>query len=434
MAAGVSASRRSVINLITAVCLVAVSCSDRESPTSPGSSSPLGKAAISGTLLAASDGHAGGATGAGQPLSGVTVRVASTGQTAETDAAGNFTLVGVSPGTVGLDFRGAGIQASTTVNASPGVITKVTVTVNRDRGHGTVSLTPRSDGIEGTVDSIILPASFVLKSPRGMVTVQTDVGTVFRMRGSPAGFGDLKTGQRVEVEGALAPGGPLNARKVDIEDEQEEARTPTATPTGTITPPTATPTRSPRPEGVELEGTVGPVNGTSFMLMTRSGSVTIQTDSATQLRKEDGPATFTDIKTGVKVEVEGTRQNDGSVLASRVNVEAEDAEERTKTPTGMPATTTTATTPQPTRTPTPTRTPEVEGADLEGTVGGISGSTFMLMTRSGPVTIQTNPATQFRNDDNPATFGDIKPGIEVEVKGTTQPDSSVVASRVSLKG
>src|ERR1700693_182677 len=330
MAAGVSASRRSVINLITAVCLVAVSCSDRELPTSPGSSSPMGKAAISGTLLAASDGHAGGATGAGQPLSGVTVRVASTGQTAETDAAGNFTLVGVSPGTVGLDFRGAGIQASTTVNASPGVITKVTVTVNRGRGRGTVSLTPRSDGIEGTVDSIILPASFVLKSPRGMVTIQTD--------------------------------------------------------------------------------------------------------SATQLRKEDGPATFTDIKTGVKVEVEGTRQNDGSVLASRVNVEGEDAEEQTKTPTGMPATTTTATTPQPTRTPTPTRTPEVEGADLEGTVGGISGSTFMLMTRSGPVTIQTNPATQFRNDDNPATFGDIKPGIEVEVKGTTQPDSSVVASRVSLKG
>jgi hypothetical protein len=303
------------------------------------------------------------------------------------------------------------------------------VTVNR--GRGTVSLTPRSDGIEGTVDSIILPASFVLKSPGGMVTVQTDVGTVFRMRGSPAGFGDLKTGQRVEVEGALAPGGPLNASKVQIEDEQEEARTPTATPTGTITPPTAT--RTPRPEGVELEGTVGPVNGTSFMLVTRSGSVTIQTDSTTQLRKEDAPATFTDIKTGVKVEVEGTRQNDGSVLASRVTVE-QDVEEQTKTPTATPAMTTTATTPQPTGTPTPTRTPEVEGADLEGMVGGVSGTSFTLMTRSGSVMIQTNSATQFRNDGNPATLNDIKPGIEVEVEGTTQPDSSVVASRVSIKG
>jgi hypothetical protein len=430
MAAGVSASRSFVFNLITVACLVAVSCSDRESPTSPGSSSPMGKASISGTLLAASDAPGGGAAGAGQPLPGVTVRIASTGQTAQTDAAGNFSLSGVPPGAVSLDFRGAGVQASTTVSASPGVVTKVTVTVNR--GRGTVSLTPRSDGIEGTVDSIIPPASFVLKNSRGMVTVQTDPATVFRMRGFPAGFGDLKAGQRVQVEGALAPGGSLNAKKVGIEDEQEDERTPTATPTGTITPPTAT--RTPRPEGVELEGTVGAVNGTSFMLMTRSGSVTIQTDSTTQLRKEDAPATFTDIKTGVKVEVEGTRQNDGSVLASRVTVEVEDMEEQTKTPTGTPAMTTTATTPQPTRTPTPTRTPEAEGADLEGTVGSISGTSFMLMTRSGSVTIQTNSATRFRNDDNPETFADIKMGAEVEVEGTTQPDGSVLASRVSIKG
>ena len=75
MAPGVSALRRTVVNLLTAACLVAVSCSDRESPTSPGSSSPMGKATISGTLLAASDAPAGGASGAGQPLGNVTVRV-----------------------------------------------------------------------------------------------------------------------------------------------------------------------------------------------------------------------------------------------------------------------------------------------------------------------------------------------------------------------
>jgi hypothetical protein len=444
MAARVSASRRLVVNLITAVCLVAVSCSDRESPTSPGSSSPMSKAAISGTLLAASDGRAGGASGAGQPLPGVTVRVSSTGQTAETDAAGSFTLTGVSPGAVGLDFRGAGIQASTTVNASPGVITKVTVTVNRSRG--TVSLTPRSDGIEGIVDSIILPSSFVLKNPRGMVTVQTDGSTVFRMGGNLVAFGDLKAGQKVEVEGSPQPDGSLLARKVNIETpEQEETRTPTMSPTATTTPPTATPTptvtttpatatptRTPRPEGVDLEGAVGPITAPTFTLMTRSGPVMIQTNSATLFRKEDGPATFADIKTGGRVEVEGTSQNDGSVLASRVNIEGGDDQEPTKTPTGIATATTTATTPQPTRTPTPTRTPEVEKADLEGTVGNISGSSFVLMTRSGPVTIQTNSATQFRNDDKPAGFADIKPGAEVEVQGTARPDGSVLASTVSI--
>jgi hypothetical protein len=351
MAAGVSAFRRSVVNLITAACLVAVSCSDRESPTSPGSSSPMSKAAISGTLLAASDGQAGVASGAGQPLSGITVRVSSTGQTAETDAAGNFSLTGVSPGAVGLDFRGAGIQASTTVNASPGVITKVTVTVNRSRG--TVSLTPRSDGIEGTVDSLILPAGFVLKKQAGMVTVQTDPGTVFRMGGSPAGFGNLKTGQKVEVEGSPQLNGSLLAKRVSIENpeqEQEETRTPTvtgtpptatptrtlrpddddnrtktpsSTPTATVTggsPSTPTPTRTPEPEeGVDLEGMAGSVSGTSFMLTTRSGPVTIQTNSATQFRNDGNPATLADVN-GAEVEVQGTSQPGGSVLASRVSI------------------------------------------------------------------------------------------------------------------
>ena len=139
MAAGVSASRRSVVNLLIAACLVAVSCSDRDSPTSPmSSSSSPGKVTISGTLLAAGDAPAGGAPGAGQPLANVTVRVASTGQTAQTDASGNFTLSGVSPGAVALEIRGAGVQASATVNASSAAVTRVTVTVSR--GRSTVSL------------------------------------------------------------------------------------------------------------------------------------------------------------------------------------------------------------------------------------------------------------------------------------------------------
>jgi hypothetical protein len=297
-----------------------------------------GKATISGTLLAEA------AAGAPQPLAGITVRVASSGQTTQTDAAGNFTLAGVSPGAVGLDFRGAGVQASTTVSVSPGVIARITVTLNR--GRGTVSLSPRSDGIEGTVDSInIAGMSFVLKTPGGMVTVQTDPGTVFRMRGSLVGFGDIKAGQRVEVEGSPV-GDSLMAKKVNIENvEPEETRTatptvtgtpPTATatrtprpddddnrmktPTVTGTPPTATPTRTPEPEDeTELEGTVGTASGTSFMLMTRSGQVTIQTNSGTQFRHDGDPKSLADIKPGVEVEVQGARQPDGSVLASRVS-------------------------------------------------------------------------------------------------------------------
>jgi len=123
------------------------------------------------------------------------------------------------------------------------------------------------------------------------------------------------------------------------------------------------------------------------------------------------------------------------VLASRVNIEEEEAEEPTKTPTATVTATTTATTPLPTRTPTPTRTPEPEEEfEREGTVGSINGTSFVLMTGSGPVTVRTNSATLFRGDGSPASFADIKVGGEVKAEGALQADGSILASRVSIKG
>jgi len=352
LGAGVFASRRFVVNLITAVCLVLVSCSDRESPTSPASPSASSKATISGTLLLASESPAGGA---GQPLANVTVRVASTGQTAQTDTAGNFTLGGVSPGAVALDIHGPGIQSSAMVNAAPGVTTKVTVTVSR--GRSTVSLVGRSNHVEGVVDSIPTASSFVLRTPRGMVTIQTDSNTRFRLEDAGIAVGNLKVGQRVEVEGSLQPDGSILAARVKIENEEQEDETRTPTPTPTGTPATATPTRTPKPEDdedrtrtptatttattplptrtptptktpepeeeIEREGTVGVINGTSFVLMTDAGALMVQTNAATQIRKDGNPASLADIKPGGKVQVEGALQADASLLASRVSIKGD---------------------------------------------------------------------------------------------------------------
>ncbi len=425
MGAGVFASRRSVVNLVIAACFVAVSCNDRESPTSPLSPASAGKATISGTLVS-------GDAPAGQPLANITVRVASTGQTAQTDAAGNFTLAGVMPGAVSLEIRGAGVQSSVTVNASATAVTKITVAVSG--GHSTVSLSPRSDGIEGIVDSISAP-SFVLRNSRRMVTIRTDTATKFRMDGTTIGFADLKVGQHAQAQGSPQPDGSVLAARVSVEGaENEETRTPTTTPSGTITPVTATPTRTPRPEGVDVEGAVGPITGTSFVLMTRSTPVTIQTDSATIFRRDESPATFADVKTGGRVEVKGARQADGSVLASRVDIEEDEDEDRTKTPTPTPTMTTTATTPLSTRTPTPTKTPEPEGVEREGSIASIIGTSFVLMTGSGPVMIQTTAATLFRRDGDTLTFGDLKVGNRAQAEGTLQADGSILASRVSLEG
>jgi len=157
----------------------------------------------------------------------------------------------------------------------------------------------------------------------------------------------------------------------------------------------------------------------------------IQTNGSTIFRKGEGPATLADIKTSERVEVHGARQGDGSVLASRVDIE-EEAEEKTPTPTRTPTAATTSVT---TTTPTPTRTPEPEeGIEREGIVGSINGASFVLMTGSGPVTVQTNSATLFRRDGNPAGFADIKVGGEAQAEGALQADGSLFASRVSIKG
>ena len=55
------------------------------------------------------------------------------------------------------------------------------------------------------------------------------------------------------------------------------------------------------------------------------------------------------------------------------------------------------------------------------------------MTRSTPVTIQTDSATIFRRDKSPATFADVKTGGRVEVKGARQADGSVLTSRVDIE-
>jgi uncharacterized protein DUF5666/carboxypeptidase family protein len=351
----VSAHRQTVFLLFITLGLVAVSCSDHESPTSPRASTMAAKAAISGTLLAG-----------GEPLANATVRVAASGQSAQTDAAGRFTLADVAPGIVNLEIRGAGVSSTATVSAAPGAVTKVTVTVNR--GRSTVTLNPRSDGTEGTIASITAPNFMLQKQGGGTLLVRTDGNTRFRSHGNPVTFGDLKTGQRVEVEGAAQPDGSVLAARVTAENpEDDEDRTPPPTVTGT--PPTATATRTPKPED------------------------------------------------------DDDRTKSPTVTGTRTPKPEDDDRTRTPTVTGTP----------PTVTPTRTPQPEDEGRDVEGRVGTITGASFVLMTGSGMVTIQTSGATQFRRDGDPASFADIRTGTEVEVQGQVQPDSSVLASRVDIK-
>src|SRR5439155_807408 len=105
-----------------------------------------------------------------------------------------------------------------------------------------------------------------------------------------------------------------------------------------------------------------------------------------------------DILLGVKIEAKGTRQLDGSIVASRIEIE------------------------------------DRAGDDVEGEgrvtslVDGTSCPTLQFMVEG--IRVSMTGATRFED----GSCGDILLGVKIEAKGTRQLDGSIVASRIEIKG
>jgi hypothetical protein len=101
------------------------------------------------------------------------------------------------------------------------------------------------------------------------------------------------------------------------------------------------------------------------------------------------------------VEVKGTLQGDGSILASEVSFEA----------------------------------PEIEEVEVSGTIASVDSGTqtFVLTTDSGDVTIDTDSNTVIQQDGNAKTFADLAAGLTVEVKGIVQGDGSILAETIKIE-
>jgi len=65
---------------------------------------------------------------------------------------------------------------------------------------------------------------------------------------------------------------------------------------------------------VDLDGTIASITPPNLMV----GSTTVVTDSTTQILKYDKTVSFSDLSVGDSVHIDGTRQADGTVLASRI--------------------------------------------------------------------------------------------------------------------
>jgi len=109
------------------------------------------------------------------------------------------------------------------------------------------------------------------------------------------------------------------------------------------------------------------------------------------------------------VEAKGTRQADGSLLATKVEGQNENANENEAQDENA----------------------NENESELKGTIGSIDAghSTFVLQVAGNATrTVVVSPQTVF--DDGLSKFSDLKTGMSVEVKGNLQSNGTLAATRI----
>lgn len=266
-------------------------------PVASSGSSTAAGATIRGTVQTA--GATAGSTGVVRALAvaaGVRVSVVGTALATQTDSAGQFELRGIAGDRARLRFEAPGIQAELELEGlEDGHALNVEVHVSGDGAfvsdtddhRGETSLRGRVDAINGSRLQV-----------QGRV-VQTDGLTRFLGHGDQTlSLGALKLGDNVEVEGAAQADGSVYARTVKVEDANENQ-----------------PQNEPQNE-VQFTGGIQSLS--PFRVAGRTVSVTGQTQI---LDHKNAAISFSALRVGDTVEVEGTSQADGSVLARKVRLE-----------------------------------------------------------------------------------------------------------------
>ena len=323
-------------------------------PVPPGSSATTG-ATIDGRVLAPGLGSTSAFRILGGPAATVTVVGTSLSATVGSD--GSFSISGLPLGEVILQFTVSGTAARITVSSvvenehiqltvSVSGSTATVVTIQRVTSDEKTELKGAVAALAGACPAV----TFTLNG----TSVLTNASTQF----DGAACSAIRTGAKVEVKGTRQANGSVLALKVEVEVQE-----------------------------IEIEGTVTAAAGTCPVLTFTANGTTIVTSASTQFTGAGCAA----VRTGAKVEVKGTRQANGSVLALKVEV-------------------------------------EVQEIELEGKVVSIAGTCPALTFSVNGTSVSASAATQYRG----GSCGSIKTGIKVGVKGTRQANGSVLASRVEI--
>jgi hypothetical protein len=207
-------------------------------------------------------------------FAGAGIRVSATGTSlsSTTDASGRFILAGVPGAKAELHFEAQGIDARLEV-AGLGEDRSVNINVHV---AGSQALLAQSD--DKGAEAALRGATLVLG--RGTAA---------------ASLRDFRVGDSVEVEGAAQADGSVYARKVKREDGAEN-----------------------EPPESEV-GFKGAIQGLHPFVV--AGHTIVTSGNTRILDKDNSPIAFSALKVGQRVEVEGTTQANGSVLAKKIKLD-----------------------------------------------------------------------------------------------------------------
>lgn len=308
--------------LLVAATSISAACGDGAStsvtpasPTSVRASSTTGAvitgrvnsvSGLSSTVMATDRWSAAGIST--MATTSITVTVVGTSLTTQVDGAGQFTLTGVPPGTVQLKFSGSGIDATVTltgVAADDRIEISITLNGNRARLDSD-RRSSSSNGVEvqGAITGLTLAARSLQVAGQ---TVMVPATAIIRRGGRTLQFTDLKMGDHIQVKGTRV-GSTVTANEVKVEardndddDDDDDDNEDDDRDDGRQT---------------ELSGTVSGLGGACPSITFTVRNTVVRTTSATDFRDA-----CSRILNAVRVEVKGTRDANGQMLATRVELD-----------------------------------------------------------------------------------------------------------------
>ena len=346
-------------------------------PSSGGASSTAG-ATITGRVNGGSGlASTTGSTGGG----GLTVTIVGTNNTAPVDAAGSFTLTNVPEGTVRLEFKGPGVNATVTITVDAQDQIQIAITVNGNSAQ--VESQHRSGRNRAEVEGRITAVDAVARTIRVSGTLVNVPATATIRRGSQAlQFADLVVGDKIEAKGAVE-GTTFVATEVKVENDNRGQQLK------------------------ERRGVVSGLSGTCPTLAFTLGTLRVTTTGSTYF-KEGACAT---VSNGMSVEVNGQPQADGSLVAVLVKQRDNDDEEDDDDDDDDDE----------------DDDDDDDEARIEGTVSALTGACPVISFTARSTSVTTTSATRF--DEGCSA---VRDGRRVEVRGVRQTNGSIVATRVKI--